>query len=189
VRFAWQLAPDVELSGSIDRIDRGPEGLIVLDYKLGAQSPSIASLLDKFAPPLDAEMLPPWRPSDLQLPLYAMAVEAGTLEDHADLAGERVAEVSLIYPLQLFTERGKLSDKGRRTVRIVEHEDGCVACQAPASGRGPGTLCRRQLDLIRDRALAAVAGMRRGDADPDPRDGAQTCRSCPFRTICPAPRG
>lgn len=32
--FTWQIAPDVELRGTIDRIDRGPAGLIVLDYKL-----------------------------------------------------------------------------------------------------------------------------------------------------------
>jgi CRISPR/Cas system-associated exonuclease Cas4 (RecB family) len=39
-----------------------------------------------------------------------------------------------------------------------------------------------------ERTLAAIAEMRSGKIDPDPRDGAQTCRSCAFRTICPAPR-
>lgn len=187
VRFTWQIAPDVELRGSIDRIDRGPEGLVVLDYKLGAESPSLVSLLNKFAPPR-GDSAEPWRPSDLQLPLYALAAEGGTLDAAPVLQGERVAQIGLVYPLQLFTDRGKRSEKGRRMVRIVDHEDDCAACRDAAPPPKSALLCHRQLSQIRERALTAVEEIRSGCIDPAPRDGPDTCRSCPFWVICPAPQ-
>ena len=186
VVFHWQIAPDVELRGSVDRIDRRPDGLVVLDYKLGKDSPSINELLRKFAPPRDEDAAVPWRPSDLQLPLYALAVENGSLDDQS-LVGERVAEVSLVYPLLLRSATGKPASVGRRTIRIVEHTEACAGCCAP-SERAPklGYLCREQLDAIKARALMAIEEMRAGNIEPDPRDGADTCRSCAFRAICPA---
>jgi hypothetical protein len=84
-RFNWCIAPGVELRGTIDRIDRGPAGLSVVDYKLGAESPSINKLLDMFAAPTEPEKLATWRPSDLQLPLYALAIEHGTVEGYPEL--------------------------------------------------------------------------------------------------------
>jgi hypothetical protein len=185
--FRWQIAPHVELRGKIDRVDRGPDGLIVLDYKLGADSPSINALLGMFAPPGDEHALGAWRPTDLQLPLYALAVEQGQLEGGTLAPGERVSEIGLVYPLQLRTATGKPAAGGRRMVEIVEHSGDCGAC-APRSGLAParGMLCRRQLQQIVDRALVVVAGMRAGDITPDPREGATTCNRCPFRTICPA---
>jgi CRISPR/Cas system-associated exonuclease Cas4 (RecB family) len=187
--FTWQIAPDVELRGTIDRIDRGPDGLIVLDYKLGTHSPSIKELLAKFAPPPADEEYVVWRPADLQLPLYALAVERGCLEVEGLSRDEPVAEMGLVYPLELYTPKGKLSDKGRRMIRIIDHAPGCAACgERPGRSQAAGVLCRRQLELIMERTIAAIAEMRSGKIDPDPRDGAQTCRSCAFRTICPAPQ-
>ncbi len=187
--FSWRMAPDVELHGTVDRVDRSPDGLIILDYKLGSHSPSIKELLAKFAPPAADDDRAAWRPSDLQLPLYALAVERGSSETLAAAGGERVAEVGLIFPLELYTAKGKLSDKGRRLIRIVDHEPGCVACSSGSSrSAAVGLVCRDQLEQIVERALVAVAGMRSGNIEPDPREGGRTCRGCPFRTICPAPR-
>ncbi|HSH79701.1 MAG TPA: PD-(D/E)XK nuclease family protein [Herpetosiphonaceae bacterium] len=187
--FQWQITPELELRGAIDRVDRGPDGLIVLDYKLGKESPSINGLLGKFVPPLGEDAGAAWRPSDLQLPLYALAVEHGALQDQAT-DGERVAEVGLVFPLQLRTKTGKLADAGRRMIRIVEHVEGCAACGArPERSPKVGLVCREQLDAIRARAVAAIEEMRAGNIEPDPRDGADTCRACAFRAICPAPRG
>ncbi|CAA9217746.1 MAG: hypothetical protein AVDCRST_MAG26-391 [uncultured Chloroflexia bacterium] len=187
--FQWQITPDVELRGAIDRIDRGPDGLTVLDYKLGKESPSINGLLGKFVPPRGEDAGAPWRPSDLQLPLYALAVEHGTLQDQST-GGERVAEVGLVFPLQLRTATGKLADAGRRMVRIVDHVEGCAACGTqPERSPKIGLLCRDQLDAIRARAVAAIEEMRAGNIEPDPRDGADTCRACAFRAICPAAQG
>ena len=184
--FRWQMAPDMELGGMIDRIDRGPDGLIVLDYKLGAESPSINALLGTFAPPAEPEEWASWRPADLQLPLYALAVERGEVEGLSRLAGERVAAVGLIYPLQLYGASGKPAAAGRRMIRIVDHAPGCAAC-GPRTGRSAttGELCRDQLQTIADRAMVAIEEMRAGNVEPNPRDGAETCRSCPFRAICP----
>ncbi|MDQ5851413.1 MAG: PD-(D/E)XK nuclease family protein, partial [Chloroflexota bacterium] len=111
-------------------------------------------------------------------------VEGVTLEP-----GERVVEVGLVYPLQLYTAKGKAAAAGRRMIRIVDHTPDCTACGSRA-GRSPavGTLCRDQLQTIADRAMQAIEEMRGGNIDPDPRDGARTCSGCPFRAICPAPQ-
>lgn len=184
--LTWQIMPDVELRGKIDRIDRGVDGLIVLDYKLGATSPSINSLLEMFVPPPDLQDAAPWRPSDLQLPLYILAIERGIVDGLVLLSDERVVETGLIFPLQLYTSSGKLSAMGRRMIRIIDHEDGCRACapRAPRSS-APAELCRFQLERIVEYASMTIAQMRAGAFDPDPRDGVDTCRSCPFHTICP----
>jgi hypothetical protein len=188
VGFHWEIAPMVELRGTIDRIDRDGDGLIVVDYKLGATSPSITALLGMFAPPEEAQAAN-WRPSDLQLPLYALAIEQGATLEALVAPGERVTTVGLVYPLQLYTARGKPAAAGRRMLRIVDHLPGCEAC-APREGRKrtDGILCRDQLGRIADRARAAIAEMRAGTITPDPIDGPRTCASCAFRHICPAPQ-
>ena len=180
--FEW-VVDDVVIRGRIDRVDRDSDGLHVVDYKMGRESPSIAALLAEFVPPAD---VPDWRPGDIQLPVYALAIEAGAAPE---LAGERVADVTLVYPLDLYNEKGKPSVKGRRQLRIVDHVDGCPACeQPPARWTTHGLVCRRQLAQIQARLLEAVADMRRGDWPADPRDGAQTCSFCAFRPICPGAR-
>ena len=189
ISFRWRIAPDVELRGQVDRVDRGPDGLIVLDYKLGSSSPSIKNLLDMFVPPLERAARVAWRPSDLQLPLYVLAIERGAVEGLPDDAGASVAEVGLVYPLQLFTATGKPAAGGRRMIRIVEHTADCPACQSGSKGTAAsGLLCRDQLRAIEERALKAIAEMRAGVIDPDPIDGARTCGGCAFRAICPAPQ-
>ena len=140
--FEW-VVDDVVIRGRIDRVDRDSDGLHVVDYKLGRESPSIAALLAEFVPPAD---VPDWRPGDIQLPVYALAIEAGAAPE---LAGERVADVTLVYPLDLYNEKGKPSVKGRRQLRIVDHVDGCPACeQPPARWTTHGLVCRRQLAQI-----------------------------------------
>lgn len=176
--FEWMLG-DVVIRGRLDRVDRDGDGLHVVDYKLGRESPSLATLLAEFVPPADE---PVWRPGDIQLPVYALALEAGAAPE---LAGERVADITLVYPLDLYNERGKPSVKGRRELRIVDHQPGCPACeQPPARWTSHGLVCRRQLAQIQERLLQAVAAMRRGEWPADPRDGAQTCAFCAFRPIC-----
>lgn len=180
--FDWTV-DDVVIRGRLDRVDRDAGGLHVVDYKLGRESPSIAALLAEFVPPAGQD---DWRPGDIQLPVYVLALEAGAAPE---LAGERVADVTLMYPLELYNDKGKPSVKGRRELRIVDHVDGCPACEnPPARWSGHGLLCRRQLAQIQDRLMEAVAAMRRGEWPADPRDGAQTCTFCPFRPICPGAR-
>jgi hypothetical protein len=188
-QFCWRMAPDLELRGTIDRIDRGPHGLSVIDYKLGAKSPSINDLLAMFVPPVEPERRAIWRPSDLQLPLYALAIEHGAVEGHPELASERIDEIGLIYPLQFRGANGKPSATGRRMVKIRPHDDDCTVCAEPL-GRSPtvGEICRAQLDEVLEQALAVVGAMQSGIIDPAPVEGADTCRACAFRTICPEPQ-
>jgi hypothetical protein len=189
LRFQWTLPDsDVIVAGRIDRIDRSAEGLHVIDYKLGQQSPSINELLNEFVPPRNNSVA--WRPGDIQLPVYALALEQGEVEGLERRPDERVATVALLYPLELYGETGKLSAKGRREIRLIDHHDDCCpACAAPPEQRPKtGTLCRAQLAALTDRVLAAVSRMRAAEWQADPRDGSQTCASCAFRPICSQPQ-
>ena len=190
LRFRWQMPnTDVVVSGRIDRIDRSAAGLHVIDYKLGQQSPSINELLREFVPPRDEAGAADWRPGDIQLPVYALALEQGEVEGLARPPHERVASVALIYPLELYGDNGKLSAKGRREIALVDHSAGCAACDTPPE-RSPktGTLCRAQLAAVATRVHGAVARMRAAEWQPDPREGSQTCAGCAFRPICSDPQ-
>ncbi len=186
VTFRWTLpGTDVTVTGRIDRIDRTPDGLHVIDYKLGKHSPSISDLLHEFIRPPDADDT--WRPSDIQLPIYALAVEQGELAGLERLPGERVRSAGQIYPLELYTATGRVSTKGRRIIELVEHASGCAVCEPPSSGK-PSQLCRAQLAAVEADVRAAVELMRAGEWEPQPREGSQTCASCTFRPICLAPQ-
>lgn len=186
--FRWPLdGTDVVVAGRVDRIDVGADGLHVIDYKLGNYNPSINALLGEFRPPVEAAEA--WRPGDIQLPVYALALERGAIDTPVAEPGTRVRSVSLLFPLELYDDNGRLRPTARRVIEIIEHADNCAACEAsPSKQARLGFLCRRQLTAIEARVRAAVAGMRAGQWQPDPRDGARTCASCPFRPICPEPR-
>jgi hypothetical protein len=184
VRFRWQVNDVTMITGQIDRIDRDAAGLHIIDYKLGQTSPSLNTLLAEFvAPNGDAA----WRPGDVQLPIYALAAEHGDLLGVERLLGERVASVALVYPLALYNDHGKFSTTGVRRIQIVNHDDDCSACTGPRSAKA-AFLCRQQLDQVLQDVHAAIERMRRHDWPADPREGARTCNSCPFRPICPSPQ-
>lgn len=187
--FEWPLAgTDVLVRGRIDRIDRLADGLRVIDYKLGQHSPSINALLREFVRPRD-DQATGWRPGDIQLPVYALAIEQGTVEGLERAPHERVTNVALIYPLELYSETGKASAKGRREIELIEHGAPCRACEAPPQARPKvGTLCRTQLAAVEQEVRVAVDGMRAGQWIADPREGSRTCASCVFRPICSEPR-
>ncbi|MBV9787584.1 MAG: PD-(D/E)XK nuclease family protein [Chloroflexi bacterium] len=189
--FEWLIpGTDIVVNGRIDRIDRGADGLHVIDYKLGQQSPSINELLNEFVPPRDEKSDAAWRPGDIQLPVYALALEQGKVEGMDRRPDERVVSVALIYPLELFGENGKPSVKGHRELRLIDHApESCAAC-ATTSERSPktGTLCRAQLDTVADRVLETVARMRAAEWPADPREGSQTCAGCAFRPVCSNPQ-
>ncbi len=191
LRFRWPLSDtDVIISGRIDRIDRSAEGLHIIDYKLGQQSPSINELLNEFVPPRAADDTAAWRPGDIQLPVYALAIDYGEVEGLERLPGERVASVGLVYPLALYGDNGKLSVRGRREINVIDHaDDGCAGCTA-APERSPktGTLCRSQLAAVEARVRDTVIRMRAAEWQPDPREGSQTCAGCAFRPICSDPQ-
>lgn len=191
LRFEWTLpGSDVVVGGRIDRIDRGTDGLHVIDYKLGQQSPSINELLNEFVPPRDETSSTTWRPGDIQLPVYALALEHGEVQGLERRSNERVASVALIYPLELFGDTGKPSVKGRREIRLMDHAgESCAACSM-TSERSPktGTLCRAQLDAVADRVLETVSRMRAAEWPADPREGSQTCAGCAFRPVCSNPQ-
>ncbi len=186
--FRWTLdGADVVVAGRIDRVDVDADGLHVIDYKLGNHNPSINALLGEFRLPVAASET--WRPGDIQLPVYALALERGAIEGLMIESAAPVRSVSLLFPLELYDDNGRLRPTARRVIEIIEHTDGCAACEASSSKQAKvGLLCRRQLAAIETRVRAAVAGMRAGQWQPDPRDGARTCASCPFRPICPDPR-
>jgi hypothetical protein len=188
--FEWAPAgSDIVLRGRIDRIDRTAEGLEVIDYKLGQHSPSINTLLSEFVPPRDAERAATWRPGDIQLPVYALAIEQGAVNGLERLPDERVAKIALVYPLELYNETGKFSAKGRREIEIVDHQSNCDACEAPPSSRPKtGLICREQLAFVERQVRDAVVLMRAGCWKPNPREGSRTCASCPFRPICTDPQ-
>lgn len=188
LRFHWTLSDQTAvIHGRIDRIDRTAAGLDVVDYKLGQESPSINALLTEFIPPSDQE--PDWRPGDIQLPVYALAIERGEVEGVTLEPGERVCRVALVYPLALYSETGKLSVKGRREIEIIDHQPDCRACEAPPPSRPKvGLICRSQLDALEQRVHAAIEAMRAGDWRADPREGSRTCGDCNFRPICSEPQ-
>lgn len=182
----WMLpATDVMLKGRIDRIDRTSDGLHVIDYKLGRQSPSLDKLLAEFVRPAAAPET--WRPGDIQLPVYVLAVEHGEIAGVERLPEERVASIAQLYPLELYTPTGRVSAKGYRVIEIVEHESPCGGCDAAAKPGKTAKLCRAQLAAVLHEVRQAIAGMRAGAWQPDPRDGSTTCASCNFRAICPTP--
>jgi hypothetical protein len=187
VRFEWALPDsDIVITGQIDRVDRDDDGLHIIDYKLGQTSPSLNLLLGEFVPPPTVDGTA-WRPGDIQLPIYALAVEHGHLQDIERLPGERVASVALVYPLALYNDNGRASTTGVRRIEIIDHSDDCPACSGPRSSK-TAYLCRQQLAAVLELARAAISSMRAHHWPPDPREGARTCGSCPFRPICPAPR-
>jgi superfamily I DNA/RNA helicase len=188
--FRWPLAgSDVIVHGRIDRIDRTAAGLHVIDYKLGQHSPSINALLHEFVEPRDPLQAARWRPGDIQLPVYALAIEQGEVDGLERLSGERVVSVALIYPLELYGDSGKASAKGRREIELIEHGAPCRACEAPGQARPKvGTLCRSQLAAVERLVRAAVAGMRAGEWPANPREGGRTCAGCVFRPICSDPQ-
>lgn len=188
--FAWTLADsDVLIRGRIDRIDRSAAGLHVIDYKLGQHNPSINALLHEFVRPRDPVDAASWRPGDIQLPVYALAIEQGLVEGLELLPGERVATVALVYPLELYSESGKASARGRREIALIEHGSPCRACDGPPQSRAKaGTLCRSQLAAVEHELRMAVAGMRAGQWQASPREGQRTCAGCVFRPICSDPQ-
>ncbi|HEX6289957.1 MAG TPA: PD-(D/E)XK nuclease family protein [Herpetosiphonaceae bacterium] len=191
LRFHWPL-PDIDtiITGRLDRIDRSAAGLHVIDYKLGQHSPSINDLLGEFVPPRDPQQAAAWRPGDIQLPVYALALEQGTIEGLELQPGERVATMTLVYPLALYGDSGRLSARGRREIRLIDHRDeACPACAAqPERSPKTGTLCREQLAAVEQRVREAVLRMRAAEWQPDPREGSQTCAGCAFRPICSDPQ-
>jgi hypothetical protein len=186
--FTWQLPnTNVVIKGRIDRVDRTADGLQVIDYKLGQNSPSINTLLGEFVRPANADAT--WRPSDIQLPIYALALEQGEISSVERLPNERVQSVALVYPLELYTNTGRVSSRGHRVIEIIDHEPGCAACETtPSRNAKVGKLCREQLSAVADEVRAVVGRMQAGDWRPDPREGSKTCASCPFRPICAAPQ-
>lgn len=188
IELRWALPhSDSLLRARLDRIDADAHGLHIIDYKLGSQSPSLRALLGEWLPPAQADPAR-WRPGDLQLPLYALALEQGAAVD-LGLPASRVRSMTLIYPLALYTEAGRPSATGVRRVEIIDHDDHCAACARRAAPQGRvALLCRSQLAAIEAWACRAVEAMRADVWQPDPRDGQQTCGRCPFRAICPDPR-
>ncbi len=74
-------------------------------------------------------------------------------------------------------------------IKISDHDDACTVCTTPRGRSGStGEVCRSQLDAVVNDALAVVGAMQSGIIDPAPAEGADTCRICAFRTICPAPQ-
>lgn len=188
--FRWTPAgTDLLVRGRIDRIDRTAEGLHLIDYKLGQHSPSINALLREFVRPRDPGEAAAWRPGDIQLPVYALAVEQGLIDGIERAPGERVARMTLIYPLELYSETGKASARGRREIELIDHRPDCPACEAaPQSRPKAGTLCRTQLAAVEQNVRAAVGQMRAGAWQAHPREGSRTCTSCVFRPICSDPQ-
>jgi|GEM_PF-6603256 len=186
--FSWTLPDtDIVLNGRIDRIDRTAEGLVVIDYKLGQHSPSINTLLSEFMPPRDNAAT--WRPGDIQLPVYALALEQDAVQGLTRQENERVSTVVLAYPLELYSDTGKISAKGRREIKIIDHEHGCAACEAPPAPRPKtGLMCRQQLASVVGYIQEAAAGIRAEQWEPNPREGSRTCAGCAFRPICTDPQ-
>lgn len=183
----WMLpGSNIMLKGRIDRIDRTSAGLHVVDYKLGRHSPSLDKLLAEFVRPTSDDQH--WRPADIQLPVYALAVEHGEIDGMERLPGERVVSVAQLYPLELYTPTGRVSAKGHRVIEIVQHGDPCGVCAGPVKTGKTAKLCHAQLAEVLVEVRKAVDLMRAGAWQPEPRDGSKTCASCNFRAICPAPQ-
>ena len=148
------------LHGQIDRVDRGAEGGLVIDYKLARE----VSPVKRFR-----------RDAKLQLPLYALALR--------ELWG--IDPIGAIYqPLRPTSNprpRGFVRKEALDSLADLELVAGSDALE-PDAFEG-------ELEEARDRAGAAVARMRGGqitrDPGPDEGPGHNQCPSyCTFAPIC-----
>lgn len=148
----------VSFTGRMDRIDRFPDGrLLLIDYKTG-QVPSA-----------------PWwgeRPSEPQLPLYATSAGADLA---AELAGVAFAQVSR----REMRFRG-VADDLERFPKATRFDK----LRLPA-GMGTFEAFPAILEAWRAALEALAAGYRRGDARVDPKPPtAATCRYCDLPGLC-----
>jgi ATP-dependent helicase/nuclease subunit B len=151
------LEPGVVLHGEVDRVDVGPGGAIVVDYKTGRGFVSAAR----------KQVL---SGDNVQLPLYALAVER--------LLGRAVVGMELfpvgrrerggLYRSDLVPEDEPRAEEGARTARLGPDE------------------WRELLERTRARVAAMVRAVRAGGLRKDPRDPREECRPerCRLREVC-----
>lgn len=140
------------LHGAIDRIDRSPDGrLLVHDYKVASRVTAAAKFEEE---------------AKLQLPLYALAARRLW-------GGEPVG--ALYHPL-----RGTRERRPRGLVLEEDRED-LASYPLIATDVLPPEAFEQVLDQARERAGAIVARMRSGDIrrDPGPRPGLRDHDVCP----------
>jgi RecB family exonuclease len=152
----------VRFRGKIDRVDLDPHGhAVILDYKTSRASDKITSA-------------PSWlEKQSLQLPLYAMAIEAGLAAD---------VPPSEVMGAFFYIAKGFNRDVG---MRLKEFEDVLYA----------GNRYMKKIDLsgkaelmseVRSHVAQVLARIQSGDFAPQPKD-VKACENCQWRSLCRAP--
>ncbi|MFI5028090.1 MAG: PD-(D/E)XK nuclease family protein, partial [Solirubrobacterales bacterium] len=148
------------LHGAIDRVDRAPDGrVLVHDYKVASKAPPAKKLEEE---------------ARLQLQLYLVA--AGELWGTQPVG-------ALYHPLRATTSR-------RPRGLVLEDEDGLPQLGLAATDVLPREEFEALIEEARERASSIVARMRDGDIsrDPGPRSGLKDHDVCPpycdFAPIC-----
>lgn len=163
------MAPLV-VQGRIDRVDVGPVGLSVADYKTGAASSASALVRPVHKAMQDGRFQDTCHPDALQLACYTEALRQGALTEETD----------------------DQEDPPRQGRTVVEATIWATAEASPAEPIPNEQLDRRLLH--RSVALAAV-GLRSGWFPPHPTTPGRSepdanCRGCPARGgLCPGDAG
>jgi len=150
----------VRVSAKIDRIDRVGDRLEVIDYKTTRHRIKEEALKKKF---FNQDEKEDWHALDLQLPLYYFALKEGR-----DL---EAAALGIYYVLG--GRRGKTSPEIAR-LEITE-------------GAGKKGVRPDELPRIRKTIREVLARVRVGRFPAEPTSPGE-CRTCEFRSICPAGR-
>ena len=141
------------LRGRVDRVDGDAAGrVVIVDYKRSKASTDRAHTASR-------------GDEDLQLPLYARAIE--------EVRGVRAVGLEWVVCLQ-------------RNRRAVWAADAAPALSARAEGRAiteAPEVFRDRLDRAERAAAQTVAAVRRGELDRRPRT-ATTCKTCAARPLC-----
>jgi len=153
-----ELEPGVVLRGEVDRVDVGPPGAIVVDYKTGGKG----SLETSRKQVLSGQ--------NVQLPLYALAVER--------LFGRPVVGLEL-FPV------GPRQRGGVYRSDVVPADDARAEAGGKMKWLSPEEW-EDLLDRTRASVAAMVARVRAGGIGKRPRDPSKDCtpRGCRVREVC-----
>jgi len=147
----------VEIVGKPDRVDELPEGLFVMDYKSGTNTPTGRNMLDKG-----------YR---LQLPFYAIAVASHFKKNvigaqFIQLHRKGARKDGIFFTAYNGEESGKPTELSGRSHSLMKEE--------------PQEVWNRFLDILH----ADLENMAKGDFSARPRLAAKTCAQCRVRVSC-----
>lgn len=155
-RIAFEIAGQT-IEAKIDRVDQGPQGIEIVDYKTtpDPKAKLETALKREFLPEDDEKQA-----TNFQLPLYWFAL---------DRRRSISASALTVYYLRRDTPDGPALKRARLAI---------------AREPGAKSVTEKELDLAFNRIVATIGRIREGDFRPDPAEPAQCRDRCEFYDIC-----